>query len=164
MHWQRHLLFAVGLVRQINGFILFLVVVPLFVPDGQLHQHFVRENLLFPRHPIKIGILSWLFIRIVRVAVEDLTQRFLIGANLVACKQLEGAQRHLIWVVVSDDLLHQPYGVVLLHRKVQALHLLRHEGDICLLLIVPVDVVGFDLDLLWLWQLVVHRSHVLVWR
>ena len=135
-----------GGAPEVDGLEALCVDVPLLLPDGELHELVLVEDLLLARHPVEARVLRHLLLARVRRAVEHLRERLLVGADLVRCDELERAQRHLVGVVVGDDVLAQPDRVVRLRREVEALHLLRHQRDERLLLIVTVDVVELDLN------------------
>ena len=135
-----------GGAPEVDGLEALCVDVPLLLPDGELHELVLVEDLLLARHPVEARVLRHLLLARVRRAVEHLRERLLVGADLVRCDELERAQRHLVGVVVGDDVLAQPDRVVRLRREVEALHLLRHQRDERLLLIVTVDVAELDLN------------------
>ena len=130
-------------------------MVDVLLPDGHLHQLLVREDLLLARHPVEVGVLRRLLVGVVRLAVEDLAERLLVGADAVGRDELEGAERVRVRVVVGDEFLAEANGVVLLAREVDGLDVLRHEGQISLLLVMAVEVLELNLNLVRLGKLLV---------
>jgi hypothetical protein len=153
------LVVAVGLVAEVDRLVLVGLLVKLLLPDRELHQLLVREDLLLARHPVKVGVLRRLLVGVVGLAVEDLAERLLVGADPVRRDQLERAQRVRVRIMERHELLAEPHGVVLLAGKVDALDVLRHESQIRLLLVMAVQVLELHLDLVGLGQLVVRHFY-----
>mmetsp|Transcript_13125 Transcript_13125/g.26634 ORF Transcript_13125/g.26634 Transcript_13125/m.26634 type:complete len:204 (-) Transcript_13125:314-925(-) len=72
------LLVPVRHVPQVDRLKALGLVVPLFLPDGQLHELVLVEDLLLARHPIETRILRRLLFARVRRAVKHLRQCLLV--------------------------------------------------------------------------------------
>ena len=67
-----------GGAPEVDGLEALGVDVPLLLPDGELHELVLVEDLLLARHPVEARVLRHLLLARVRRAVEHLRERLLV--------------------------------------------------------------------------------------